>query len=147
MGSLDYLAKAAGAWFVGFAPFFEIYVAVPGAIAVGLDYVSAVIWPVLGNFTPVLLIAFFYDQLSRVEGVDRLLERRSPKLERWINAYGPWFILLTTPWIGVWVVATTAQLLGIKRGPLLFYSFVSITVYAVAIAFLIALGIEVFTRG
>jgi hypothetical protein len=38
---LDYAAKAATAWFVGFFPLFEIYLAVPAAVAMGLDYVSA----------------------------------------------------------------------------------------------------------
>ena len=50
---LDYVARAASAWFLGFFPFVEIYVAVPTAFAFGLDPSSAVVWPVLGNVTPV----------------------------------------------------------------------------------------------
>lgn len=143
---LDYLAKAASAWFLGFFPFFEIYVAVPAALALGLDYASAVIWPVLGNFTPVLLIVFGYRQLMRIERVKRWLEgRTSPRFEELVNRYGAPFILLITPWIGVWLVAATARALGMARRPLLIYSFVSIVLYAVLIAAGIGLGFEIAT--
>lgn len=143
---LDYLGKAATAWFLGFFPFFEIYVAVPAAIALGLDYVSAVVWPVLGNFTPVLLIVFAYSQLLRVGRVRRWLEgRTSERFERLINRYGAPFILLITPWIGVWLVAATARALGMARRPLLIYSFISIALYAVLIAAGIGFGVEMAT--
>ncbi len=143
---LDYLAKAASAWFLGFFPFFEIYVAVPAALALGLDYASAVIWPVLGNFTPVLLIVFGYRQLMRIERVKRWLGgRTSPRFEELVNRYGAPFILLITPWIGVWLVAATARALGMARRPLLIYSFISIALYAVLIAAGIGLGFEMVT--
>jgi len=45
---VEYIAKAFAAWFIGFFPYFEIYVAVPAAIAMGLDYFSAVTWSVFG---------------------------------------------------------------------------------------------------
>jgi hypothetical protein len=38
---LDYAAKGATAWFLGLFPLFEIYLAVPAAVAMELDYVSA----------------------------------------------------------------------------------------------------------
>lgn len=141
---MDYLGKAATAWFLGFFPFFEIYVAVPAAIALGLDYVSAVVWSVLGNFTPVLLIVFAYNQLLRIGRVKRWLEgRSSARFERLVNRYGAPFILLITPWIGVWLVAATARALGMARRPLLIYSFVSIALYATVIAAGIGFGLEV----
>ena len=40
----DYIALAFGAWFAGFFPLAEIYVAVPLALASGLDGVSTVFW-------------------------------------------------------------------------------------------------------
>lgn len=148
MQVLEYVSRAATAWFLGFFPFFEIYVAVPASIALGLDYVSAVVWSVLGNYTPVLLIVFGYEQLLRVERVKRWLEgRRSERFEVLINRYGTPFILLVTPWIGVWVVATTARLLGMNRSALLIYSLLSICAYAVVIAAGIAFGIDLFSGG
>ncbi|TCJ19920.1 hypothetical protein E0L93_02910 [Rubrobacter taiwanensis] len=146
MGLAEYIGKAAAAWFMGFFPFFEIYVAVPASIALGLDYFSAVFWPVLGNFTPVPLIVFAHNQLMRIERVKRWLTgRTSERFERWLNRYGSWVILIVTPWVGIWVVAATARALGMRSGPLLLYSFISILAYAVLIAAGIALGIDFLT--
>lgn len=143
---IEYVGKAALAWLVGFAPFLEIYLAVPAAIASGLDYFSAVFWSVLGNFTPVLLISFVHDRLMRVERVKRWLTgKRSERFQRWLDRYGGWAIILITPWVGIWVVAATAQALGMKRGVLIGFSLASIVLYAVLIAFAVAIGIEAFT--
>jgi len=140
---VDYAARAASAWFLGFFPFFEIYVAVPAAFALGLDPVSAVVWPVLGNVTPVFLIVFGYEQLLRVERLRGWLQgRRSARFERWIERYGAPFVLLVTPWIGVWAVAATAQALGMQRATLVGYSVVSIGVYAILIAVGIVFGFD-----
>ncbi len=140
---IDYAARAASAWFLGFFPFAEIYVAVPAAFGLGLDPVSAVVWPVLGNVTPVFLIVFAYDGLMRNERVRHWLHRRrSARFERWIDRYGAAFVLLVTPWIGAWAVAATAQALGMQRAALVGFSAVSITVYAIAIAAAIAFGID-----
>ncbi len=143
----DYVARAASAWFLGFFPFFEIYVAVPAAFALGLDPLSAVVWPVLGNVTPVFLIVFGYERLMRVERVRRWLhDRRSVRFERWIDRYGAPFVLLATPWIGVWAVAATAQALGMQRGILVGFAVISITVYAIAIAAGLAFGFDLVRR-
>ena len=144
---LDYAARAASAWFLGFFPFFEIYVAVPAAFAFGLDPVSAVVWPVLGNVTPVFLIVFGYERLMRVERLRSwLLGRRSVRFERWIDRYGAPFVLLVTPWIGVWAVAATAQALGMQRATLVGYSLVSISVYAILISVGIVFGFDLARR-
>ena len=140
---LDYSARAASAWFLGFLPFLEIYVAVPAAFGLGLDPISAVVWPVLGNVTPVFIIVFGYEQLMRFERVRRWLDgRRSARFERWINRYGAPFVLLVTPWIGVWAVAATAQALGMQRATLVGFSVVSITVYAIVIAVGLVVGFD-----
>ena len=72
-----YVIKAATAWFIGFVPFFGIYVAVPAAIALELDYVSAIVWASLGNFTPVLLVVFAFERLRRLPRLGPWLETRS----------------------------------------------------------------------
>lgn len=145
---IEYLGKAAVAWLIGFAPMLEIYLAVPAAIAAGLDYFSAVFWSVLGNFTPVLLIALVHDRLMRFERVKRWLTgKRSERFQRSVDRYGGWAIVLITPWVGIWVVAATAQALGMKRSVLIGFSLASIVLYAVVIAVAIALGIEAFEPG
>ena len=86
----DYAAKAATAWFLGFFPFFEIYVAVPAAIAMGLDPVSAVIWTVLGNYLPVPLIVIFYRQLLNHQRLGPWLAKlASPRAKGLLDSYGP----------------------------------------------------------
>jgi uncharacterized membrane protein len=146
---LEYAAKAAAAWFLGFFPFAEIYVAVPAAVVMGLDPLSAVVWPVLGNWLPVPLILFAYEKVLRVPGLRRWLspERRSARFERLVERHGNWLVLVITPWIGIWVVAATARVAGMKPGPLLAYSFLSVLVYAVVIVVGIGLGLEVVGAG
>jgi uncharacterized membrane protein len=140
---IDYPVRAASAWFLGFFPFFEIYVAVPAAFGLGLDPVSAVVWPVLGNVTPLFVIAYGYERLTRIDRVRRWLQgRRSARLERWVDSYGAPFVLLVTPWIGVWAVAATAKALGMRQAALAAYSAISITAYALVIAAAIALGVD-----
>ena len=48
-----------------------------------------------------------------------------------------------SPWLGVWAVAVTAMALGVDQRNLLLFSFISISLYAVALAGLIAIGIQI----
>jgi uncharacterized membrane protein len=139
---MDYLGRALGAWFVGFFPLAEIYVAVPAALATGLDSISTVFWTVFGNFTPVLLVHLFYDQLMRVERIRNWMSRLvSDKLRDRLNRYGTPFVLLMTPWTGVWVMAVTVKVLGISSRKFLPTALISITVCAIALVALIQLGV------
>ncbi|GAB4519295.1 MAG: hypothetical protein OHK0046_27950 [Anaerolineae bacterium] len=141
----DYLIKAAGAWFVGFFPLAEIYVAIPAAVAAGLDNVSVIVWTVFGNFTPVLLINFLYEWLIRYERVRKWLEGLvSEKVKARINRWGTWFVLLVTPWTGVWVMSVTAKALGMNSQRFLVASFISILVYAIVLLLMLRLGIASF---
>lgn len=138
----EYIIKAATAWFLGFFPLFEIYFAVPAAIAMGLDYPSAVFWPVLGNFLAVPVVLGFYDQLRRFDRVEQWFERRkqsrfAPMLDR----YGAVIVLAGTPWTGVWAMAAIAGASGMSNLKLLITSGVSIVVYGIAIAAIVGLGI------
>lgn len=142
MSISDYFIRALGAWFVGFFPLAEIYVAVPVAVAAGLDNVSVIFWTVFGNYTPVLLIHFFYKELLRFHKIRNWLERLvSPKTEARINKYGAWFILLITPWTGVWAMAVTAKVLRMNANIFLASSFVSVLIHAIVILVMINLGI------
>lgn len=144
---LDYAARAATVWFVGFFPLFEIYVAVPLAVGMGLDFVSAVFWSVTGNFTPVLLVHFGYDALMRIPRVNAWLGRlTSERLQRWLNRYGTWALLVVTPWTGVWVMTATVRVLGMSPARVLTFSFVSIAVYAIGIAALLYAGVDLFSQ-
>jgi uncharacterized membrane protein len=139
---MDYIWKAASAWFVGFFPLAEIYVAVPSAVALGLDDVSVIFWTVFGNFTPALLISVSYEQIIRIPRLAKWLGSLvSERVQVQINRWGMWFILLVTPWAGIWVIATTAKVLQMHTPRFLLSAFISIFVYAVVVLALIKMGI------
>ena len=108
----EYATKAATALALGFAPFLEIYVAIPVAMAMGLGHVSVVLWCVLGNFLPVPIIVFAYDWLRRRPRLGPWLERLATgRAQRVLSRHGPIFVLLVTPWIGIWAVAAAARVM------------------------------------
>jgi hypothetical protein len=140
---IDYISKAFSVWFIGFFPAFEIYIAVPAGIAMGLDYYSTIIWSVAGNYTPILLIHHSYQWLIKIPRIKKWFYKlSSQRLKRWVDTYGIGFVLLVTPWIGVWIMAITMKLLKMKSSLFLIYSFFSIFIYAVTIATLIKLGVD-----
>jgi uncharacterized membrane protein len=139
----DYLALALGAWFAGFFPLTEIYFAVPLALASGLDGASTVFWAVLGNYTPVLLIVLGYKRLNRSERARAWLNSLvSEKVKAYVNRFGVWFVLVVTPWVGVWAMSMTAKALGMKDRLYLLASFVSVLVYAIVLVWLIQAGVS-----
>lgn len=147
MNLLEYLGRAASAWFMGFFPLFEIYLAVPAALAMNLDVVSAVFWSALGNFSVVPLVIAFHAQLTRVAYLRRFLEwRGSKRWQRAFTRYGALFILVMTPVLGVWAMTALARTAGIARSTLLLASLTSITLYAVVIAAGIGFGVSALDR-
>lgn len=143
MEMIDYAIRAAGAWFLGFFPLAEIYVAIPAAMATGLDPASVLFWSVFGNFTPLILIHFFHEQLSRSERIKRWLEKlNSPKFRQKVDRHGVWFVLIATPWTGVWAMGVTAKLLGMDGRKLLWSSLASIVVYGAVLVVMIEMGIS-----
>ena len=143
MGALDYAARAAGAWLLGFAPFAEIYVAVPVALATGLDPASVVVWTVAGNYAPVPLIHLLYERLVAIPRVGRWFGRLvSERFAARIERHGMWIVLIVTPWVGVWAVAVTAKVVRLRRRALFGATLLSIVLYAVALVVLIELGLQ-----
>jgi uncharacterized membrane protein len=142
---LDYLWKAAVTWVVGFAPQFEVYLAVPAALALGLDYPSAVFWSVFGNFMAVPVTLVFFEQIRSIEWLNKFLERRySEKQQQRLNRYGAWFVVMATPLVGIWVVAFMARIAGVHNSTLLVSSFFSVLLYGVLVALLIHVGLTLF---
>lgn len=142
---VEYIGKAFSAWFLGFFPLAEIYIAVPGAIALGLDDISVVFWTVFGNFTPALLIIFLYEQLTRFERINRWLQSlSSEKTRERINRWGVWFVLLGTPYAGIWLMSLAAKTLGMNSRIFLVTSFISIFAHALVILVAIRAGVSAF---
>jgi uncharacterized membrane protein len=144
---INYFAAAALAWFIGFAPLFEIYVAIPVGLAAGLDPVSATVWSALGNIVPLFVIDLGYERLRRIERVDRWLAKmRRERVERWLDRYGVVLVFIATPLLGVWTMALAAKGLGMASRPFLIASVVSVFVYAALITTAILLGIDLFVE-
>lgn len=143
---LDYLLKAVFAYCMGIVPYFEIYVAVPASIGTGLDPVSAVIWAGFGNFTAVPLIVLFHKQLCKIPKVgDWLINLPEGRHKKSIDKYGNFFILFTTPLMGIWVVAAAAKAVGFQELRLYITSALSILIYGTLTAVLTMLGIDWLT--
>ncbi|MEX1020768.1 MAG: small multi-drug export protein [Litorilinea sp.] len=141
----EYWLAAATAWGIGFFPLAEIYVAVPVAIAAGLDPVSAIFWSVFGNFTPIVLIHWGYERLQHLPWAKPWLQRfTSVKFKNQIDRYGTWIVLLITPWTGVWVMGVSAKVLGMAGRPLLVAGFISLVFYAVILAYTMEFGLSWF---
>lgn len=143
MDAVDYAVRAAGAWFLGFAPFAEIYVAVPVARASGLDPASVVLWTVAGNYAPVPLIHLLYERLVAIPRVGRWFGRLvSERFAARIERQGTWIVLLVTPWVSVWAVAVTGKVVRLRRRALFGATLLSIALYAVALVALIEAGLQ-----
>ena len=143
----DYIYKAITVCFLGFFPFFELIVAIPAGISLRLDPVSTVVFCVAGNFLPVFVIEYGYSRLIRYKRIRRWLERRvSDRLVYNVNRYGTWYVLLFTPWLGIWAVALTARILKMNPKTLAWSSFSSLVMYSVALVVLIQAGIDFFSR-
>ncbi len=140
----EYISKALGAWFLGFFPLAEIYIAVPAAVATGLDDLSVLVWTIFGNFTPVLLVTALYTQLIRIPRVRVWFEWLiNEKAQERINKYGVWFVLLMTPTLGVWAMSVTAKVLRMNTTRYVAAAFISITVWAVVILIALRAGISI----
>lgn len=63
-----------------------------------------------------------------------------------INRYGIWYMLIITPWVGVWAMAVTAKILQMEKRILVSGSFVSILLYSIVLVIVIQNGIEIFTH-
>jgi uncharacterized membrane protein len=143
---IEYLVKGLATLFIGFFPLAEIYVAVPGGIAMGLSAISAVVWSVIGNYLPVPIIHVFYDKLIRIPKLGPwLLRRATPQVKATLDRHGSWFVFVVTPWIGVWIVAAVAKVFGMDKQRIFLVTFLSISAYAVACAALVVAGVDLLS--
>ena len=125
---------------------FEIYVAIPVALAAGLDPVSATFWSAFGNIVPLYLVDLGYEWLRRHERIDQYLALlRRERVERILDRHGWIAVFAVTPLLGVWTMALAAKGLGMATRPFLIASTISVAFYAVLITVAIMLGVEVVT--
>lgn len=145
MSVLKYIVGAATAWFVGFFPYFEIYIAVPSGLAAGLDWFSAFLWAAFGNWVAIPFVDLCYEWLLRFKFMEKIKNKAvSGKWKARIEKNGALFILLLTPLAGVWTIAVIAKALGYNRYKLWLFSGISVGVTAFIIAFCMNFGIKIF---
>lgn len=142
---IEYIIKALTAWFLGFFPYFEIYLAVPAAVIMGLDSFSAIFWTVLGNYLAVPIIDLFFKQITKVRFIKKWFEKqekskRDSKFHKYIEKSGVIALLLLTPWIGIWFATLAAKTVGMTRRNIYLFTFISIFSYAVVILVLMKVG-------
>jgi uncharacterized membrane protein len=140
---VEYIVLASTAWFMGFFPLFEVYLAVPAAMLMGLDVVSSIVWASFGNFCAVPVVMLFYAQLERIQRVKQWFERmENSRYKPLVEKYGSYVVLLLTPVIGVWAIAVIAHGLRMKRSKLFLNTAISILIYAIITAVLTKLGVS-----
>lgn len=141
----EYIWLAATAWFMGFFPLFEIYIAVPAAMGLGLGLVSAIFWSWLGNFIVVPFISYFYDWLTKFERIDRYFKKlANSKMSKRLNNGGYLTILIATPILGSWGTGVAGKAIGMDRKILFLASAISIAIYGTIIGILTQMGIDAF---
>lgn len=139
---IKYIGAAFSTWFVGFFPYFEIYIAVPAGFAAGLNWFDAFFWASLGNWMVIPFVDICYEWLMRFKFMNKIAEKSlNGKWQDRIEKHGSWFILLLTPLAGVWTIVVIAKALKFNRAKLLIYSATSVWVTGLIIAILIINGI------
>ncbi|GGN99156.1 small multi-drug export protein [Saccharibacillus kuerlensis] len=142
---LNYVWLAALAWFMGFFPLFEIYVAVPASIGLGLDIFSAVFWSWLGNFIVIPFIAYSYDWLTKFKKVNKYFEKLAKsKASKKLNGGGFWIVLFATPMFGSWATGVVGKFIRMDKKRLFLASGISIAVYGIIIGVTTQFGINTF---
>lgn len=142
---IETLIKVLTVAFLGFFPLFEVFVAIPAGVGMGLNYLGVFLASVAGNFLPVFFIELAYEKMSHFRGFYKWLNREpSEGLQNNLNRYGFWYILFITPWTGVWLMAIAARLLKMPRKVLWWGTLSSLIIYGLAILALIQLGVDIF---
>jgi hypothetical protein len=139
---IKYIGAAFSTWFVGFFPYFEIYIAVPAGFAAGLNWFDAFFWASLGNWMVIPFVDICYEWLMKFKFMKKITEKSlNGKWENRIEKHGAWVILLLTPLAGVWTIGVIAKALKFNRAKLWIYSATSVGITGLIIAILIINGI------
>jgi len=140
---IKYIGAALSTWFVGFFPYFEIYIAIPAGFAAGLNWFDAFLWASLGNWMVIPFIDLFYQWLLRFNFMKKIIDRnQNEKWKKRIENHGVWFILFLTPLAGFWTIGVIAKALKYNRTKLWLYSAISVGVTGLIIALSIEFGIS-----
>lgn len=141
---LNYIVLSATACLMGFFPLFEIYLAVPAAMGLGLDVYSSVFWSWCGNFFVIPFIFYSYVWLSKINKLNRYLTKLSNSRScKKLSNGGFFLILIGTPIFGPWTVGVVGKIIGMDIKQLFLASGLSIAIYGVIIGAFAHFGIKI----
>ena len=130
MEIIKYIGAAFSTWFIGFFPYFEIYIAIPAGFAAGR------------NWMVIPFVDICYEWLMKFNFMKKIMEKSlNGKWENRIEKHGAWVILLLTPLAGVWTIGVIAKALKFNRAKLWIYSATSVGITGLIITILIINGI------
>jgi len=110
-------------------------VAIPLGIGVGLSVPTVAIVAMGFNFLPAASISLVFRHAERSSGFLRVLTRfRSDRAKRVPDRFGFLGVVAVTPWLGVYAVCVTLELLGMGRRRILVSILVSLFIYKVVLA-------------
>ncbi len=143
----EYIWLSITAWLMGFFPLFEIYLAIPSTMALGLDMIFSVVWSGFGTFIAIPFIVYFFNFLSRIKWIGRFFYKLSQsKYSEKIRNRSFLFILVATPIVGTWTIGVIGKLVDLDKKSLFIASAISIVVYGIIIGVLTQLGIDFIKR-
>ena len=143
-GMFPALWRAATVVGIGAFPLAEGNVAVPVALALGMNPFSAVGLSVLGTTTQTLLVRGFANWLLALPRVAAWWERRmAARTQRFFARGGAtWVILVGIPWLGGVPTALGAQLAGVGPARYARWAISGLVLHAGILALLIRLGLH-----
>lgn len=129
---------------LGFLPVAEGNVAVPVALALGMNPFSAVLLSVFGTTVQTLAVRALASWLLSLPRVARWWERHLAERTARLFARGgaTWVILVGIPWLGGVPTAVGAQLAGIGNARYARWAIGGLLLHAGALALLIRLGLH-----
>ena len=133
---------------LGFLPVAEGIVAVPAALAMGMNPFFAVLLSVSGTTVQTLLVRGSANWLFTLPRVSDWWERRmAARMERVLAPGGvTWVILVGIPWLGGVPTALGAQIAGVKPVRYAGWAISGLVLHAVVLAALIRLGLSAAGR-
>ena len=101
---------------VAASPIGEEVLAIPLGITLGLSTVPVVLTALAFNFLPALLISLVFHRAEHSTGpLKWLLRLRSQRVARVLDRAGMLGVIIATPWLGVYAVTVSLEMLGMRR--------------------------------
>ncbi len=127
------------------SPWGEELVAIPGGILLGLNPGAVLLLCVAANFLPVLVLIFLMKKAQEVPALQEwLLRKKSDRIKSFMDRHGVLGLVLLTPWVGVYAVTITCELLGMDRLRSLLAQGISLILYGFAALAFTLMGVEGF---